>query len=100
VVASDIPADTPSDYTQFTHNATFKGLRLGIPRKIFFDIEYVEHQEILEAANAAINHIKSLGAIIQDPADLPSAEEIPACQTATEAMVCSTLFPPLINLTS
>jgi amidase len=53
----------------------------------------VEHHEIIQAANAAINHIKSLGAIIQDPADLPSAEEIPACQTATEALVCSTSLP-------
>jgi hypothetical protein len=47
----------------------------------------VEHQEILDAANAAIERIKSLGATIQDPADLPSAEDIPACHTTTEAVV-------------
>lgn len=73
IVALEIPENTPTDYTQFTKHATFKGLRLGVPRRLFFDVSVVDHQEILDAVDAAILRIKSLGAIIQDPADLPSA---------------------------
>jgi Asp-tRNA(Asn)/Glu-tRNA(Gln) amidotransferase A subunit family amidase len=74
IIASEIPRDTPTDYTQFTKRATFKGLRLGVPRAYFFDMARLDRQEIIDAVNAAILKMKSLGASIQDPADLPSAE--------------------------
>ena len=75
-IASEIPKDTPTDYTQFTKRASFKGLRLGVPRAYFFDMARLDRQEIIDAVNTAILKMKSLGASIQDPADLPSAETL------------------------
>jgi hypothetical protein len=71
-IAFEIPEDAPTDYTQFTRRATFKGLRLGVPRDRFFDVARIDHQEIIDAANTAILKMKALGAVIEDPADLPS----------------------------
>ena len=75
MVASEIPSYVPKDYTQFTKNATFHGLRLGVPRKVFFDVNIVGSQEIIDATDGAIRKMQSLGAFIQDSADLPSIEE-------------------------
>lgn len=74
-VASEIPQEAPKDYTEFTKNATFKGLRLGVPRKVFFNPSTHLPEEMIDAINAAIHKISSLGAMVQDPADLPSANE-------------------------
>jgi Asp-tRNA(Asn)/Glu-tRNA(Gln) amidotransferase A subunit family amidase len=74
MVASNIPSHTPQDYTQFTRNATFEGLRIGVPREIFFDEGLVGSHEIIEAADDAIAAMKSLGAVIRDPADFPNAD--------------------------
>jgi Asp-tRNA(Asn)/Glu-tRNA(Gln) amidotransferase A subunit family amidase len=76
IIAFEIPADTPTDYTQFTKNTTFTGLRLGVSRQLFFNMTFVQHQEIIDAVNLAILKIASLDATIQDPADLPSATEL------------------------
>ena len=76
IVALESPANTPTDYTRFTKEATFQNLRLGVPREVFFNVTYVGNQEIIDAVNAAIQKIQSLGAIIQDPADIPSAWEL------------------------
>jgi Asp-tRNA(Asn)/Glu-tRNA(Gln) amidotransferase A subunit family amidase len=91
-VASEVPANTPTNYTQFTKNATFEGIRLGVPRKLFFDLEYVEHPEIIEAVNNAIHKMASLGAEIEDPSDFTIPENIDIVQQM-EAFVCrSPLF--------
>jgi hypothetical protein len=74
MVATKIPRHTPTDYTQFTSNATFEGLRIGVPRQVFFNKDLVGSQEIIEAADDAIAGMRFLGATIQDPADLPSAD--------------------------
>jgi Asp-tRNA(Asn)/Glu-tRNA(Gln) amidotransferase A subunit family amidase len=86
-VASEIPSNTPTDYTEFTKNATFEGLRLGVPRKLFFDLEYVEHPEIIEAVNSAIHNISSMGAEIEDPTDFAIPDNIDIVQQM-EAFVC------------
>lgn len=88
IPASEIPSDVPTDYTQFTKNATFHGLRLGIPRKAFFDVTYVGNQEIIDAADYAIGKMRSLGAFIQDPTDIPTTEEL--ITTYIEAFVMRT----------
>jgi len=75
IVASNIPRNTPSDYTQFAKNASFEGLRIGVVRKGFFHQDFVGSQEIVDAADAAISRMKSLGAIIRDPADLPTVDK-------------------------
>jgi Asp-tRNA(Asn)/Glu-tRNA(Gln) amidotransferase A subunit family amidase len=76
IVALEVPAHIPTDYTQFTKYATFKQMRLGVPREMFFNLTYVDDQEIIDEVNAAILKIQSLGATIQDPADLPSVSEL------------------------
>jgi hypothetical protein len=88
ILASEIPSDVPTDYTQFTKNATFRGLRLGIPRKGFFDAKYAGSQDIIDAADDAIEKIRSLGAFIQDPADITTIEEL--ITTYSEAFVMRT----------
>jgi amidase len=90
ILASEIPANTPTDYTQFTRNATFRGLRLGVPRLLFFDSTYVD-QEMIYSINNAIHKIKSLGAFIQDPADLPSIYEL-ATSNAEILVIRTNLF--------
>jgi hypothetical protein len=48
------PKNTPTDYTQFAKYARFTGLRLGVPRELFFDVTEVGHQEIIDAVERAI----------------------------------------------
>ena len=72
------------NYTEFTKNATFEGLRLGVPRKVFFDPTFVD-AEVVETVKTAIRKISALGATIQDPADLPSINELLSSQA--EAIV-------------
>src|SRR5215471_4961136 len=95
ILASEIPSDVPIDYTQFTKNATFSGLRLGIPRKVFFDTTFVGSQEIIDATNDAIDKMRSLGAFIQDPADMSTIEELLA--SFSEAFVMRTRYYLLSN---
>jgi amidase len=90
-VALEIPENTPTDYVQFTKNAKFKGLRLGVPREVFFDVSLVGEQEIIHAVNSAISKMASLGAVIQDPADLPSAAELHASTTELTVLSSSNL---------
>jgi hypothetical protein len=73
-IASNIPHHTPQDYTQFIHSATFEGLRIGVPRELFFHEAFVGSHEIIEAADEAIATMKSLGAVFQDPADFPNVD--------------------------
>jgi amidase len=48
------------------------GVRIGVPRKAFWDrLNEAERN----AAEAAVREISGMGAIVVDPADLPSAEE-------------------------
>jgi len=75
IEASKIPRNTPSDYTQFAQDASLEGLRIGVVRKGFFHKDFVGSQEIVDAADAAISRMKSLGAIIRDPADLPTVDK-------------------------
>jgi hypothetical protein len=90
IPAFEIPNGFPTDYTQYTKNPSFRGLRLGVPRNVFFNVTYVEHQEIIDAANVAIQKMAVLGAIIQDAADLPSAEELIA--SSSEITILRTIF--------
>ncbi|KAJ9124753.1 hypothetical protein QFC24_003121 [Naganishia onofrii] len=70
------------DYTQFTKlpYATFAGKKLGVPRYMIFDSKYwdddpAKAQKVQEAFDIAISKIESLGAKVQDPAEIPSMEE-------------------------
>jgi len=56
-----------ADYTAFLDPAGLRGARIGVARKCFGD--YAEANKLMEAA---IVEMKQLGAVIIDPADLPS----------------------------
>jgi amidase len=60
-----------SDYVKFLDPAGLKGARIGIARKKFFG--YNEETDAI--VESAIDAMKSAGAIIVDPADIPHAGE-------------------------
>lgn len=61
-----------TDYTQFLDPNGLKGARIGIPRQVYFG--YSAKTDAI--ANAAIERLKELGAIIIDPADIPTAQQM------------------------
>jgi amidase len=61
-----------TDYTQFLDPNGLRGARIGVARQVFFGYS-PEADKIIEAAIATI---KALGAIVIDPADIPTAQEI------------------------
>jgi amidase len=56
-----------ADYTKFLDANAFKGARIGVARKFFGILPQVD--QLMEDAIAAM---KSAGAVVSDPADLPS----------------------------
>jgi amidase len=61
------------DYTVFLDENGLRGARIGIPRDYYFE-ELTEEQ--LALFNASVARMQELGAIIIDPADIPTAREI------------------------
>ena len=57
----------PPDYTKFLDPNALKGARLGVARKYFGFSDDVD-----KLMNASIEELKKLGAVIVDPADLPT----------------------------
>jgi amidase len=60
------------DYTQFLDADGLRGVRIGIPRKIYFGYS-PKTDEIIDSA---IDRMRELGAIIIDPAEIPTAEQM------------------------
>ncbi len=60
------------DYTQFLDADGLRGVRIGVARKVYFGYS-AKTDEII---NAAIERMRELGAIIVDPADIPTAEQM------------------------
>jgi amidase len=70
------PAPT-LDYTQFLDASAIKGKRFGVPRAVFTNNTLTGNKPCINMAfEKALKKIKSLGGVIVDPADLPSAYEI------------------------
>jgi amidase len=61
-----------SDYTHFLDRDGLRGMRIGIPRKVFFGYS-TQADAVIEAA---IRRMSSMGAVIVDPADIPTAADI------------------------
>ncbi|KAG6808031.1 hypothetical protein H0H92_005635 [Tricholoma furcatifolium] len=70
--------DVIPDFTKALDENALKGKRIGVPRKIFLDDKEGRRADVLKAFEGALEVIRSLGATIVDPADLPSVEEIDA----------------------
>ncbi|KAG8733469.1 hypothetical protein FRC11_006017 [Ceratobasidium sp. 423] len=70
------PAKIP-DYTQFLDVNSVKGKRFGVPRAVFTDNAITgNHPSINVEFNKSLDIIRSMGGIVIDPADLPSANDI------------------------
>jgi amidase len=61
-----------TDYRQFLDANGLQGARIGIARQAYFG--YSSKADAI--ANAAIERMKELGAVIIDPADIPTAEQM------------------------
>ena len=68
------PSPVP-DYTKSLNKNALNGVRIGVPRKVFTNNTITGNLPFInEAFEEAIQTIKSLGATVIDPADLPSAD--------------------------
>ncbi|HLG62453.1 MAG TPA: amidase [Ktedonosporobacter sp.] len=72
-----------TDYTQFLDPNGLKGARIGIPRQVYFG--YSAKTDAI--ANAAIERLKELGAIIIDPADIPTAQQMSTSNVETTVLL-------------
>jgi amidase len=88
--------DQAPDYTKALNKNALRGKRIGVPRHVFLeeglagisgeDFAYVKVQ-----FEKALDIMRGLGAIVIDPADFPSADEIHST-TDTEILVWHTDF--------
>ena len=65
------------DFTRALDKNALWGKRIGVPRNVFLNDTITGNDPSINVAfEEALNVIRSLGATVVDPADLPSAEEI------------------------
>jgi amidase len=76
-------ASRHGDYTRLLDPNALRGARIGIPREVYFG--YSEKTDAIAAT--AIETIKSLGAVIVDPANIPTAKQIDECKTELEVLL-------------
>lgn len=72
-----------SDYTQFLQSDGLRGARIGIARNVYFGYS----QKTDEIINTAIEHMRELGAIIVDPADIPTAKQMSTSEAEFTVML-------------
>jgi amidase len=79
------------DFTKALNRHALKGKRIGVPRRVFFNESITKNVPFVHVAfEQALEVIKSLGATVVDPADIPSADEIVASKS--ENIVLETDF--------
>jgi amidase len=71
-----------ADYTQFLDANGLNGARIGVAREVYFG--YSEHADAI--VQAAIDVMRERGAIIVDPADIPTAKAMSASATARDVL--------------
>ncbi len=72
-----------TDYRRFLDPHGLRGARVGIPRKVYFG--YSHYSDAI--ANAAIQRMHELGAIIIDPADIPTAQQMDSSDSETTVLL-------------
>lgn len=79
--------DAVPDFTKALNKNALKGKRIGVPRHVFSN-ESISgiHPYVSVAFKQALDTIRSLGATVIDPADLPSADEIISSSNETLVM--------------
>lgn len=77
------PAKVP-DFTKALNKNALRGARIGVPRRVFLNDSITGNDPFVnQVFEQAIATIKSLGATVIDPADLPSADEIAVSNNET-----------------
>jgi len=71
-----------TDYTQFLAANGLEGARIGVARTLYFG--YSEHADAV--VEAAIATLRERGAIIVDPADIPTAKQMSESKSVREIM--------------
>jgi len=88
------------DYTQFLKRDGLKGARIGIPRASYYDKvtppgatapRFGLNDDQLKAMNDAIAVLKAEGAVIVDPADIPSVVDKDANNNVLNWGVCTSM---------
>ena len=93
------------DFTKALNKYALEGKRIGVPRRVFLDDSITGNDPSVNVAfEQALGVIKSLGATVVDPADLPSADEIMDRNnehfvSQTNFKVCLFLFIALPSIT-
>lgn len=65
------------DYTMALNSSSLVGKRIGVPRAVFLNDSMTGNDPYVnQVFEQALETLKSLGATVVDPADLPSAYEI------------------------
>ncbi|KAF8674592.1 Amidase [Rhizoctonia solani] len=76
------------DYTKYLDPNAIRGKRFGVPRKgLTNETMAGTHPSVNIEFGKALDKIRELGGVVIDPADLPSAEEIPHRHETWAAMV-------------
>ena len=79
------------DFIKALNKHALEGKRIGVPRRVFLNESITKNDPSVNVAfEHALEVIKSLGATVVDPADLPSADEIVASNS--EVIVLETDF--------
>jgi amidase len=69
--------DRVPDYTQALTKDALRGKRIGVPRHVFLNNSISgDDPSVNVQFEKALDVIRSLGATVVDPADIPSADEI------------------------
>lgn len=72
------------DFTKALNKNALKGKRIGVARRVFLDDNLTGNDPFVNLVfDEALKTIRDLGATVIDPADLPSADEIPDSQNET-----------------
>jgi amidase len=69
-------SDKDHDYTKSLDAGALKGARIGVARKHYFGYSDAADRVV----NQAIADMKAAGAVIVDPADIPTASQMDACE--------------------
>jgi amidase len=69
-------SDTNHDYTKSLNAGALKGARIGVARKQYFGYSQAADRVV----NQAIADMQAAGAVIVDPADIPTASQMDACE--------------------
>src|SRR5258708_19117773 len=74
------------DYTRFMKRDGLKGARIGIPRVSFYDRLNLEQTKVMADA---IDVLERQGAVVVDPADIPSVLESDPEKNINQWNICS-----------